>query len=147
MRLAPGERGVAVQVGNRLAAHLVGRAAVELEVARQRHGIGAALPQRLADVQRFEARKFVDTLQHGAPHRHQQPAALGGSEPAPLARARRLRGLHGGIDILGIAARDLGERAAVRGVQQWQALARARFAPAAGDEEFVGGKGKRLAHG
>ena len=147
MRLAPGERGVAVQVGNRLAAHLVGRAAVELEVARQRHGIGAALLERLADIQRFEAREFVDTLQHRAPHGHQQPAALGGGEPAPLARARRLRGLHGGVHVLGAAACDLGERAAVRRVQQRQALARARFAPAAGDEEFVGGKGKRLAHG
>ena len=67
VRLAQRERGVAVGEGNGLAVHLVGGAAVELEVARQRHRVGAALLQGLADIQRLEPRQFVGLLQHSAP--------------------------------------------------------------------------------
>ena len=44
--------------------HLVGRAAVELKVARQGHRVGAALLQWLAHVQRFQPREFIGLGQH-----------------------------------------------------------------------------------
>ena len=85
VRLTQRERGVAVGEGQGLAVHLVGGTAVELQVARQRHGVGATLPERLAHVQRFQARQFVGLRQHQPTHLQQQTAALGGGECAPVA--------------------------------------------------------------
>ncbi len=50
VRLAQGVDGVAGEIRDGLARQLVGGAAVELEVARQRPGVGAGLAERLADV-------------------------------------------------------------------------------------------------
>ena len=131
--------------------HLVGGAAVELEVARQRHGVGAALLQRLADVQRLQARQLVGLLERERAHLQQDAAALGGGEPAPgagalalgraLAVERGLRGAHRGVDVRGVAARDARELAAVRGVRQRQGLAAVAAAPAAADEDAGGVEG------
>ena len=60
MRLAQGVDRVAVEIGDRFAHHLVGGAGVELHVARHRQRVGAALLQRLADVERLDPRKLVD---------------------------------------------------------------------------------------
>ena len=131
--------------------HLVGGTAVELQVARQRHGISAALLERLAHVQRLQAGQFVGLLQHQRAHLHQQAAALGGGQPAPRSRAVAfhtpltlqgdLRGAHGRVDVGGVAAGDAGEFAAVRRVDERQRLAAVTGAPAAGDEDQGGVEG------
>jgi GNAT superfamily N-acetyltransferase len=90
VRLAPGERGVAVQVGDRLAMHLVGRAAVELEVARQRDGIGAALLERLADIRassRASSSTCSSTLRPIAASRPRSAAVRRPHSPSSAARA------------------------------------------------------------
>ena len=92
VRLAQRQRGVAVGEGDGLAHHLVGRAAVELEVARQRQRVGAALLQRLADVQRFEPRQLVGLLQHrAADMRSSKRPRSAAREAAPGAVERGLR--------------------------------------------------------
>src|SRR5271156_4560078 len=50
VRLAQGVDRIAVEIGDRFAHNLVGRAGVELHVARHRQGVGAALLYGLADV-------------------------------------------------------------------------------------------------
>ena len=90
MRLAQRQRGVAGGEGDRLAHHLVGRAAVELEVARQRQRVGAALA---AAACRHPAPRAAP-VRRPAPstrgrHAHQHAAALGGRQPAPGARRAR----------------------------------------------------------
>ena len=90
--------------------HLVGRAAVELQVAGQRDGVGAALLQRLAHVQRLQTGQLVGLLQHPRRHAQQHAAAFGGAELAPGAVERILRRGHGGVDVCRRAARDLREQ-------------------------------------
>ncbi len=113
MRLAQRQRGEAGGEGNRLAHHLVGRAGVELEVARQRQRVGLGLLQGLADVERLEPGQVVGGGEHALRQPHQCAAALGGGEPAPLAVERRLRRGHCGVDVGGVAAGDLGQPAAI----------------------------------
>ena len=60
VRLAQGVDRIAVEIGDRLAHHLVGRAGVELHVARHRQRVGAALLHGLADVERLDQRELVD---------------------------------------------------------------------------------------
>jgi hypothetical protein len=146
LRLAPGERGVAVGEGNRLAHHLVGRAAVELQVARQGDRIGAALLERLAHVQRLQTRQFVGLLQHQRAHPVQHAATLGGRLATPGAVQRRLRCDHRSMHIGCVATGDLRQRLAVRGIDQHQPAATGTRAPAAGDED-LGGFKRDVVHG
>ena len=66
VRLAPGQHRVARRIGNGVARELVGRAAVELEIARAGRDIGARLAQRLAAVARLEQRELVRMIEDGA---------------------------------------------------------------------------------
>jgi len=141
VRFAQRQRGVAVDEGDGLAHHLVGRAAVKLQVARQRHRVGAALLQRLAHVQRLQPRQFIGLGQYGRAHLHQHAPALGGGERAPGAVQRRLRGLHGVVHVLRGATGDVRQHAAVRRVVQRQRLARAAGAPAPSDADSGGVEG------
>ena len=146
VRLAQRQRRVAGGEGQRLAVHLVGGAAVELEIARQGDRVGAALLHRLADVERFEPGEHVDVLEHLAADRAEQPAALGGGELAPRAGERRPRRGDGGIDVGGTAASDRRERTAVGRVLERQ-RAGGGSAPLAADQEAIGGKGNRRGRG
>ncbi len=118
--------------------HLVGSAAVELEVTGQRDGVGTALLQRLADVERFEPRELVDLLEHLAPDRREQTATLGRRQLAPLAVERALRGVDGRVDVGRGTARDARELRAVGRVLERERRAARGAAPAAADQQLSG---------
>jgi len=117
--------------------HLVGGAAVELEVARQRDRVGAALLQRLADVERLESGQRVDVVQHLAADRAEHSAALGRGERAPGAVERRAGGADRGIDVGCAAARDRRKRAAIGRVLERDRVAGVGAAPAAADQQLA----------
>jgi hypothetical protein len=137
VRLAQRQRGVAVLERQGRAVHLVGGAAVELEVARQRDRVGAALLQRLADVERFEPREHLDVVEHLAADRAEQPAALGRGQRTPGAVERGARCHDAGIDVGAAAARDRRERPAVRRVLERDRLAALGGTPAAADQQLA----------
>ena len=128
MWLAQRERGVAGGERDRLAHHLVGGAAKELQIARQRQRVGAALFERLADVHRFELRQVLGGRGDALAQATEQPATLGRGEPAPGSVERGLRRGDRGVDVDGIAARDARQVGAVRRVEQRQGVARRAFA-------------------
>ena len=68
---------------------LVGRAAVEFEIAHRRRDVGAALADRLAGVARFQRRKLGRVLLDEQAEPRQAAAALEGRHAAPRARHRR----------------------------------------------------------
>ena len=141
MRFAKRQRGIAVGEGDRLAHHLVGRAAVELQIAGQRQSVGAALLQRLADVQCLETRQLVGLFQHLGGHAVQHTPAFGGRELAPRSIERGLRRGHGGVDVGRRSARDLRQQAAIGGVEQRQRLAAGAGTPQPADEHAAGVEG------
>jgi hypothetical protein len=146
MRLAQRECGVALGERDRLPQHLVGSAAIELQVARQCQRVGAALAQRLADIQRLQPRQLIGLLQHRGAHPQQHAAALGGAEGAPGALEGGLRRQHGGIHVGRVAARDGRQRAAVGRVDQRQRRAAGSAAPCATDEDLRGIEHDRGSH-
>ncbi len=99
MRLAQGIDGVAVEIGNGLAHQLVGRAGVKFHVARHRQGVRAALPQRLADVERLDFGELLDPARDAFAEPHHQPPALGRGEPPPVAGKRPLGRRDRGVDV------------------------------------------------
>ena len=106
VRLAQRVDGVAGEVGDGLAGQLVGGAAVELEVARQRPGVGARLGQRLADVAGLEPGQLLGALLDQPADAREQAAALGGGRPAPVAGERGAGRGDRGVDLAGAAAGD-----------------------------------------
>ena len=138
MRLAQGVDGVAIEIGDRFAHHFVGRAAIELHVAGHRQRVGAALLQGLADIERLDAGKFVDSLADQPGELHEQPPALGRGELSPFAGKRAFGRLDRGVDVRGLAARDLSDLNPARRVFQRQAFPRLRLDPAPADEALVG---------
>jgi hypothetical protein len=62
VRLADGQHGVTVLVGDGLAVQLVGGAGIELEVACEGGGVAAGLAHRLAGVQTFQQGQFFRML-------------------------------------------------------------------------------------
>src|SRR5690606_18108378 len=131
MWLAQRENGVAVLVGNGLTVELVGCAGVELEVAGEGDGIGARLRDRLAGVSRLEVRQYFLVSQHEVGPAAQQPATLHGARAPPdpgsglagIAVEGESGGLDRQVDVTGVAACDLCERAAVGGVDDRQRFA------------------------
>ena len=136
MRLPQGINGIAVQIRDRFAMHLVGGPAVEFQIAGQRHGIGPRLFQRLADVHRFQHGQIVGAVQHHLSHARQNPPPFQRRHPAPIARQRLMGGGDGGVDITRLAARDLRQRLPRRRIFQRQRICGAQ--PAAADEHFLG---------
>ncbi len=118
--------------------HLVGSAGIELQVACQRHRIGAALLERLAHVERFEPGQLVGLAEHGVAHGHQDAATLGRAESTPRAIECCLRRADCGVDIGRATARDLGQDSAVGRVVQRQSLAAGASAPLSADEHLGG---------
>ena len=92
VRLAEGVDGVAGEIGDGLAHQLVGGAAVELDVARERPGVGAGLAERLADVAGLElGRGPRHASSTSRPSAGEQPAALGGGGGGPRGRSKAAR--------------------------------------------------------
>ena len=138
VRLAQGVDGVAVEIGDGLAENLVGRAGVELHVARHRQRVGPALFQRLADVERLDPGEIVGPRLHEIAERQHQASALGCGELSPVSGERPLGRGDRGVDVGRRPARDRADRDAARRVFQRQAFAGQRGDPAAADEALVG---------
>ena len=138
VRLAQRVDGVAVEIGDRLAHHLVGRPGVEFHVARHRDRVGAGLLERLADVERLDPRQVVDAGEDQIGKPRQQAAALGGGEPPHGPGERALRRFDRGVDVGAAAARDRADFDAARRILDRQARARSRLDPAPVDETFAG---------
>ena len=136
VRLAQGQDRVAGVVGDRGAVHLVGRAAVELEVARQRQRVGLGLAERLADVLRLEPGELVRLLEHQLAEPDEDAAALERRHPAPVAIERRARRRDRRIDVRRGAAGELGEARAVARIDDRDGGAAARLAPVAVDQDL-----------
>ncbi|MNI37887.1 hypothetical protein D3C73_920020 [compost metagenome] len=100
---------------NGLAVHFVGRAAVELEVARQHGDVAARGGHGLAGVARFQLRQFFVVRQYRFTQAQHQAATFQRRHAAPVAVKRRARRLHGGVHIGLLAARDGGEHLAIHG--------------------------------
>ena len=138
VRLADREHRHAGLVRDGLAVQLVGRAGVVLEVARDGGRIGPPLLQRLAGRARLELGQFLVMRGDGLRQFHQQPPALGGGHAAPRPVERVADGAarrrHGRVDVRGGAARDAGERLAVRRIDHVDRLPGRRRDPAVVDE-------------
>ena len=138
MRLANRQHGHAGLVRDRLAVQLVGGARVVLEVACERGGIGAPLPERLAGGARFELRQLLACAFDCGRQLHQQPSALGRRQAAPVAVAelaeRGTRGIDRTVDVGSIAAGDACECCANRRIERVDRLAVVRRKPAIADE-------------
>ena len=106
VRLAQRVDRVAVQIGDRLAHHLVGGAAVEFHVTRHRKGVGAPLLDRLADVESLDPGKVLDARLDEFAEPGQQPAALRCGQSAPVPGERPLGRLDRRVDVGAPAARD-----------------------------------------
>jgi hypothetical protein len=134
VRIADYGDRVPVEERDRLAVHLVGARAVELEVARGRDDVGAPLADRLARVLRLERSEFVDTGRDGVAKLHQEASALRGGELAPGALEGGAGGLHRVVDLGRARARDGGERPAIGGAEDLDGAAVVGTAALAPDE-------------
>jgi hypothetical protein len=107
--------GIAVEERDRLAMHLVGGCAVELEIACRRRHVGAGLFQRLATILRLELRQFLVMSHDGIAEFDQQSPTFSGGQPAPgSVFESRARGADSGIDIRLARPRNGGEGQAIR---------------------------------
>ena len=101
---------------------LVGGARVELEVARQRGGIGARLSERLARVARLDAGEFLDAGGDALGQPVQHAAALGGAGRAPCACERVAGRGNRTLDVGGGSAGDRRERLSVGRIDDGEGL-------------------------
>ena len=140
---------IAGQERDRVAVHLVGRAAVIFEVAGGSDHVGPRLLHRLAGVARLQPSQFFGMVGDEDRKLRQQPAALRGAHPTPgAALGRRAGGFDGPVDILGIAGRDSGEDLAFGRGDYRNGLARGTRLPAVVDEDALcGARDDRLVHG
>ena len=134
MRLADRQHRVAGLVGQGLAVQLVGGARVELEVARDAGRVGVRLLERLAGVARFELRDLVVARADQHRQAREDASAVGGARVAPRAVVGGARGLHGAVDVGGVAARELREHLAVGGIDHGDGFADGRRDPSVADE-------------
>ncbi|MNS88891.1 hypothetical protein D3C72_1228830 [compost metagenome] len=113
---------------------LVGRAGVELEVARHGAGVRAGLAQRLAGVAGLQRGQFVLVLHQHQRHAVQQADTLCGCHGAPGALGGLTGGQHGHADVRAVATGNLGERLAVGGIENLDAQTGIGGDQAVGDE-------------
>ncbi|MCY1514833.1 hypothetical protein D9M68_493920 [compost metagenome] len=132
--------GIVFLEGDGLAVHLVGGAAVELEIARQHRDVGACCGHGLAGVARLQAGQLFMVRQHALAEAQQQPAAFQRRHAAPFAVQRPARGLHGGVDVGLLAARDRREHLAVYRRNHFDAAAVGRVDLTAVDDHLRHGK-------
>jgi hypothetical protein len=135
-RLADQLDRIVLLEGNGLAVHLVGRAAIELEVARQHRDVGARGGHGLAGVARFQLRQFFVVGQHAFAQAQQQPAALQRRHAAPAAVQRAARRPHRRVHVGLLAAGDGGEHLAVYRRNHLDAAAVGRVDLAAVDDHL-----------
>ena len=137
MRFAQRINRVALEIRDRLAHHLVGGAGVELHVARERQRVGAALPDRLADVDRLDPGQILDTTADEVGELREKSAAFGRGEPPPIARERPLGRADRRVDVGACPTRDRADLDPARRVLHGEARARSRRHPASVDEALV----------
>ena len=137
VRLAQNVDGVAVEKRNDLAVQLVGGAAVELEIARSGHDVGATGRDRLAGVPGFDLCQLFEVLLDQAPPALQDAAALRSGRLAPRAVQRRLGSAYRAIDILGAAIGDVGKGLPVAGIDHRDAATLGGLQPFAIDQQGV----------
>ena len=143
-RLAQSNHGHAREVGDRLAMELVGRAAVELEIARGGGDVCPRLLHRLAAIARFEVCQFLAVVENGLRELHQQASALESGKPAPGALVEGLAGgLHREVDIRLAGSRDPREHRAGRGFDHGVGLAGKGRLPGLADEVLIGFEPRR----
>ena len=113
-RFAQGRCREARGRGQRVAADLVGRAAVELQVACQGRHVRPGLAQGLAGIASLEQRELLGVTQDQRAQLGEDPAAVGRHHVAPRALVESLaRDRHGIVNVLGHPARDGREDASV----------------------------------
>ena len=139
VRLAQHADRVAVEKRDDLSVHLVGGAAVILEVARQHLHVVARRGQRLAGVRSFQAREALGVVGNSLRELRQNPAALRCGHPSPGAGKRALRRAHRGVDVQRAAARDGREGFAGHGRHDRDRLTACRRYPLAVDEHAAHG--------
>ena len=100
---------VVVQIRDHLAVNLVGRARIELEIARDRAHVGARLGDRLAGVMGLDPRQPLGMRKNEVRKLRHEAAALGSRGPAPFAIQRRAGCRHGRIDLGAIATGEPGK--------------------------------------
>ena len=136
-RLAPDHRRVALDVlAGRLALEVASGAGEEAEVVGRERHLVARGHERLADVDRLELRELLGVVVDHVRELEQELGALLRRLPEPLGRGG-LRGLDGAVDVLGAAARHLGDRLAGRGRDHLHRLAGGRVGELAADEDLV----------
>ena len=126
--------GVAFEIGDGFAMHLVRRAAVEFAVARQRDHVVAGLGEGFAHVERFEQGERVGVLEHKLAKTGEDAAAFHGGGGAPVALSRAVGGGDGGVDVGRGATCDGGKRGAVGRVDQVERVAGGGRHPGAVDQ-------------
>ena len=134
MGFAQGVDGVAVEIGNGLAMHLVGRTAIELHVAGERDGVVTRLSQRLADIGGLKFGQYVDLVEHPLADTGENAATLDRGHASPHALKRGMRGIGGRVDVAGAAAGDFTHRFSRRRVLQVETVAAFGRHPFAVDE-------------
>ena len=113
MRFTQGIDRVSIKVGDCLPHHLVGRSSIKFAISRQRHGIGAGLRQRFADIGGFDSCEILDTLEDQLAHPGENSAPFYRSHGPPSAVAGRMCRTNCGINIRGSSARDLRQFGAI----------------------------------
>ena len=137
-RLASGVAEVVAVDGDRLAMDLVGPTGVVAQgVECQRDIDMPGVGKRLAVVERFERRQFVDLRFDEVGQLQHQPATLAGIHPGPRPGFKSLpRRRHGRIHIGGIPFGHLGDRLLGGGIDRVERAAAAGRPPLAADEEL-----------
>ncbi len=136
-RLAPDHRRVALDVlAGRLALEVAGGAGEEAEVVGRERHLVARGHERLADVHRLELRELLGVLVHHVGELVEELRALLRRLLEPLRRGG-LRRLDRAVDVLGAAARHLGDRLAGRGRDHLHRLAGGRVGELAADQDLV----------
>ena len=139
--------GAAVNLG-RPAGHVAEQIDGQRHVGHARHG------ERLAVVERFESREFLQIFLQQISEFPDQLAALGGGHGAPRAGFERgARGLHGGVHVRLVPGGDGADGFARGGIKSMERLARGGIDPLTVDQHaarsgvFSGGCGLAITGG
>ena len=116
--------------------HLVGGTGIVDQGRHHAVDVAPCLLERLADVGGLQGRQLLLVRGDEVGEAQQHAAAGGGRDLRPVAVEGGMRGADGGVDVLGPAAGDLGDRLLGGGVEGGEALAGGRLYRPAGDDEI-----------